>query len=177
MQLLNYLQTCCLLLKISTTKIPQLPSNDGSSYTGLTRQYVCHYLACHWSQKMTTCHPTNAQNILNNFLNYITASKTRMMTTMIQAYERIPVLSWTLWTEYARFSKNWISPIQYFPALMDRWFSTSTVLTVRHTRLPVSVGLHVGLSPLPLQWLCLWMGNSAWHCCPIQTDWLLIWLC
>jgi len=39
---------------------PQLPSHDGSSCTGLTQQYVGHYLAYHWSQKMTTCHPTNA---------------------------------------------------------------------------------------------------------------------
>jgi len=53
--------------------------------------------------------------------------------------------------ENARSSKNWIGPIQYFPAEVDRRFRTGPVLTVQRVRSPVSVRLHVGLSILLLR--------------------------
>jgi len=57
----------------------------------------------------------------------------------------------------SRSGKNWVGPIQHFPAEMDRRISTGPLLMVRRARLPVSIRLNVGLSQLLL--LLLWMLN------------------
>jgi len=88
--------------------------------------------------------PGPAHFILSKFRPGLSPANARLYWTA-KSSERFAAV------KNAGSNKNWIGQIQYFPAEADRRFSTNSVLMVWRATLPVSIGLHIGLSPLLLR--------------------------